>query len=134
MRCYNITDRNEREIVVIGSPGLRVDAGWAGGSVRRTDYIGADNIKLLRIKNTAFPYQSLPPVFRIGIRRECVTDPDNVVAGFIELPPGMIGYGNFRELSPGLQMKCLLIMIQMWLHNPPGNSFVFANIPNKSKQ
>ena len=86
-------------------PRLRVQRHTTHGPIRRSDDIGTKDEIPRRVESLPRAQERSPPIFDVGASREGMTDDHDIVLGFVQLSPGLVGYGHVGEGLAGFESE-----------------------------
>ena len=92
VRRHQIANGEPWEVLKARLPRGGVGIERPRAAVARAQHVGAHDEPFGGVEMAAWPHQARPPAQHVGIGREGVAHPHHVVAVFVELAPGLVGY------------------------------------------
>ena len=91
-----------------------IDTQGVGRAIMRAQHVGTDDKPIFRVVMKAIAYQSIPPIGRIGVSCECMTDPKYIAAVGVEGAVGGIGQLEPSEFAAEFQWKNVGVFKRMY--------------------
>jgi hypothetical protein len=100
-----VLDAAPRQLWTPLFPRLRIQRHTAHRPIRRSDNIGTKDEIPRRVESFPGAQERSPPVFDVGAPCEGVTDDHDIVLGFVQFSPGLVGYGYVGEGLAGFESE-----------------------------